>query len=85
LKVPVYLPSELWQSRSQQIEAKVISVSVKPGDNVKIGDVIAEVEVDKAILAIESHVEGVVVEVHVAPGDTVRPGDPLITVEVPDS
>ena len=41
---------------------------VKPGDEVKSGDVIAEIETDKATMEVEAVEEGVVEEILVAEG-----------------
>ncbi len=73
---------DLWSGRS--VEGRIVSVHVAPGDAVSPGDTLVEVEVDKAVIMVESHVGGRVVEVYVAPGDTVRPGDPLVSIEVSD-
>ncbi|MCE4625720.1 MAG: biotin/lipoyl-binding protein [Desulfurococcales archaeon] len=81
MRVPIIIPEELWPSRQGEIEGTVVAVHVKPGDHITVGQVVAEVEVEKAVLAVESHVEGTVVEVHVQPGDRVAPGDPLVAVE----
>lgn len=72
---------ELWPSRRDSVEARVVAVHVVPGQAVRPGDLLVEVEVDKAVIAVESHIAGRVVEVHVRPGDTIRPGDPLVTIE----
>lgn len=41
---------------------------VKPGDHVRVGDVIAEIETDKAVVELGSTVEGVIAELLVAEG-----------------
>lgn len=41
-------------------EARIVSWKVNLGDNLKIGDVIAEVETDKAVIEIESFREGTI-------------------------
>ena len=49
----------------------------KAGDSVKAGDVIAEIESDKATIEIESTATGVILETLVNAGDTVPVGDRL--------
>ena len=79
-RVVVSLPRELWSTRD--VEVLVVAVHVKPGDRVREGQVLVEVEGDKAVVELESHVSGRVVEVHVKPGDRISPGQPLVTIEV---
>jgi len=74
---------DLWPSRSESAQGRVVAVHVSRGDTVRAGDVLVEVELDKAVIEVESPVDGIVVEVHVSPGDAVRPGDPLVTIETP--
>jgi len=55
-------------------EGTVLQWHLKPGDRVKRGDVIAEVETDKAAMEMEAYEDGVVVELKVAEGQTVPVG-----------
>jgi pyruvate dehydrogenase E2 component (dihydrolipoamide acetyltransferase) len=59
-------------------EAEIVAVFVKPGDTIAEGDLLLEVETDKAVTAIPSPFTGVVAEVWIAEGDTVHVGDVLI-------
>ncbi len=77
--VEVGVPREYWPSRGEW-EGTVVAVHVAVGDRVSEGQVVAEVELEKAVLEVESPVSGVVVAVHVAVGDKVGPGDPLVSV-----
>jgi pyruvate dehydrogenase E2 component (dihydrolipoamide acetyltransferase) len=52
----------------------------KPGDAVKRGDIIAEVETDKGLIDVEVYVSGVVERVLVAPGTTVPTGTVLAII-----
>ena len=79
-RVVVSLPRELWSTRN--VEVIVVAVHVRPGDVVREGQVLVEVEGDKAVIEIESHVSGRVAEVYVKPGDKVSPGQPLVAIEV---
>jgi pyruvate/2-oxoglutarate dehydrogenase complex dihydrolipoamide acyltransferase (E2) component len=50
------------------------------GDSVAAGDIVAEMETDKATLEIESPVAGVVARLLVAEGDSVEPGHPIAEI-----
>ena len=60
-------------------EGEVLSVRVAVGDQVKEGDIILEVETDKAAVEIPSPYTGVVEEILVKPGDTVKVGQVMLT------
>ena len=53
----------------------------KEGDAVKSGDVIAEIETDKATIEVPSSVAGRVTEIKVKPGDKVQVGAIILTVD----
>ena len=60
-------------------EGEVLAVHVSVGQEVKEGDIILEVETDKAAVEIPSPYSGTVSEVLVKPGDTVKVGDVMMT------
>ena len=60
-------------------EGEVLAVHVSVGQEVKEGDIILEVETDKAAVEIPSPFSGTVAEILVKPGDTVKVGDVMIT------
>ncbi len=60
-------------------EGEVLAVHVSVGQEVKEGDIILEVETDKAAVEIPSPFSGIVSEVRVKPGDTVKVGDVMMT------
>jgi len=60
-------------------EGEVLSVRVAVGDKVKEGDIILEVETDKAAVEIPSPYTGTVEELLVKPGDTVKVGQVMMT------
>jgi pyruvate dehydrogenase E2 component (dihydrolipoamide acetyltransferase) len=60
-------------------EAEILAVTVSAGQQVKEGDLILEVETDKAAVEIPSPVTGTITEIHVQPGDMPKVGDVLIT------
>ena len=61
-------------------EATLIEWKVKPGDRVKRGDIIAEVETDKGIIEIEVFEDGVVEQILVQPGTKVAVGTVLAII-----
>ena len=77
--VEIRVPEDMWPTRSWR--ATVVSVLVGPGDCVSSGDVVAEVEVDKAVMEVQAGVRGRVVKVLVRPGDVVGPGTVLVVVK----
>jgi len=58
-------------------ECKVLAWKVKEGDSVKRGDVLADVETDKAVAELESTAEGVLLRCLVSAGATARTGEIL--------
>ena len=63
------------------ITGKIISVSVKPGDTVKEGDVLCTLESMKMENPIISPVSGKITEVGVSEGKTVKPGEKIAVIE----
>ena len=64
-------------------ECKVLSWRIKPGESVKRGDVLADIETDKAVAELESTGEGVLLQVVMKEGDLARTGDILAYVGKP--
>jgi pyruvate dehydrogenase E2 component (dihydrolipoamide acetyltransferase) len=62
-------------------EGEVLAVHVTAGGHVREGDVILEVETDKAAVEIPSPFSGTVGDVRVQAGDTIRVGDVLIVFD----
>ncbi len=62
-------------------EGKLISWKVKAGDSVKSGDVIAEVESDKAIMEVQTFKDGIVQELKISEGDTAPVGSVIAVIE----
>jgi len=63
------------------VEADIVSWHVKPGDQVKINDVLLEVETSKSVVELPSPYAGTVSKLLVSEGDTVEVGTPIITIE----
>jgi len=62
-------------------EGTVVSWKKAAGETVKKGEVLLEVETDKAVAEIESPVSGVLREILVPAGQTVPVGTPLALIE----
>ena len=60
-------------------EGEILAVHVEVGQPVNEGDIILEVETDKAAVEIPSPYTGTVVDIFVGPGDLVRVGDVLMS------
>jgi 2-oxoisovalerate dehydrogenase E2 component (dihydrolipoyl transacylase) len=63
-------------------EADIVTWHVKPGDPVKLNQVIVEIETAKAVVELPSPYEGVVTELLADEGATVDVGTPIISVDV---
>jgi pyruvate dehydrogenase E2 component (dihydrolipoamide acetyltransferase) len=62
-------------------EGEILAVSVAVGQEVKEGDIILEVETDKAAVEIPSPFTGKIIEILVKTGDIVRVGDVMMTFD----
>lgn len=76
--VEVKVPEELWPRRGGW-SGRVVGVRKRPGERVRRGEVLVEVEIEKAVLEIESPVDGVVEKI-AEPGERVEPGSVLAVV-----
>nr|MBA2768675.1 2-oxo acid dehydrogenase subunit E2 [Sporichthyaceae bacterium] len=62
-------------------EAEIVSWKVKPGDTVRLNEVVVEIETAKSLVELPSPFAGVVRELLVDEGSTVDVGTPIITVD----
>ncbi|MDP9442841.1 MAG: 2-oxo acid dehydrogenase subunit E2, partial [Actinomycetota bacterium] len=62
-------------------EAEIVSWKVKPGDAVRVNDVIVEIETAKSLVELPSPYAGTVSDLLVGEGDTVAVGTPIIAVQ----
>ncbi|MFW6203984.1 MAG: dihydrolipoamide acetyltransferase family protein, partial [Actinomycetota bacterium] len=62
-------------------EAEIVSWKVKPGDSVRVNDVIVEIETAKSLVELPCPYAGVVERLLVDEGATVEVGTPIIEVE----
>ncbi|MEV0676851.1 dihydrolipoamide acetyltransferase family protein [Actinosynnema sp. NPDC050436] len=63
-------------------EAEILTWHVRPGDAVKVNDIIVEIETAKAAVELPCPWDGVVTELLVEVGQTVEVGVPIITIDV---
>lgn len=66
-------------------KGKLVLWRVKPGDRVKRGDIIAEVETEKGIIEIEVFVDGVVEQFLVEPGEEVPVGTVMAIIRTEEA
>ena len=62
-------------------EVVIVEWLVAPGDTVRVGDPIVEVETDKVETQIDSPVAGVIARLLAEPGGEVAVGDPYCEIE----
>src|SRR5436190_23324286 len=63
-------------------EAEILNWHVKPGDEVKVNQIIVEIETAKAAVELPCPWAGVITELHAQAGDTVEVGSPIVTIDV---
>ncbi len=64
-------------------EAELVAWHVKPGDQVKRGQSLAEVLTDKASMELPAPFAGTVTGLRATPGSTIKIGDVVLTYEIP--
>jgi pyruvate dehydrogenase E2 component (dihydrolipoamide acetyltransferase) len=62
-------------------EAEIVSWKVKPGDTVKVNEIIVEIETAKSLVELPCPFAGTVTDLLVPEGSTVDVGTPIITVD----
>src|SRR3954466_1510867 len=63
------------------VEAEIVSWHVAVGDQVKVNDILLEVETSKSIVELPSPYAGTVTELLAAEGQMVDVGSPVITID----
>ncbi len=66
-------------------EGTVATWHKHPGDHVRAGDVLVEIETDKAVMEYEAYDSGVLSEILVAEGQTVPIGAPIALLDAPSA
>ncbi|GHF09621.1 dihydrolipoamide acetyltransferase component of pyruvate dehydrogenase complex [Amycolatopsis deserti] len=80
--MPEYKQFLLADTAEGLTEAEILNWRVQPGDEVKVNQIVVEVETAKAAVELPIPWAGVVTEVLAEAGDTVEVGAPLLTVDV---
>ncbi len=62
-------------------EAEIVTWHVKPGDTVKVNDIVVEIETAKSLVELPVPFAGTVTQIHVTEGSTVEVGTPIISVD----
>ncbi len=63
------------------VSADIAEISVKEGDSVSVGQILMELETDKAVVELPSGVAGRVTRLLVKAGESIKPGQTLMVVE----
>ena len=66
----------------QMTEAELLTWKVSTGDEVKKGDVIAEIATDKVDMDLDTPFDGKIIKLNVEEGSMVNVGDTLAEIEV---
>jgi len=75
----VKIPDSLWPRR-RDWSAKILKIYVDVGSDVSKGTPLIDIELEKAVITIESEYEGRVLEILVNEGDVVGPGDTVMVI-----
>lgn len=62
-------------------EADVLKILVSEGDVVEVGQLIIEIETEKAAVEVPAETAGTVTKIHVREGDTIKVGQVILTIE----
>jgi len=66
---------------SQMIEAKLVEWLVKPGDTVKKGDIIGEIDTEKGLIDIEVFEDGKITELRAKEGEVIPVGSVMAVID----
>lgn len=66
---------------SQMIEARLVQWLVKPGDRVKRGDIIGEIDTEKGLIDIEVFEDGVITELRAREGEVIPVGSVMAVID----
>jgi 2-oxoisovalerate dehydrogenase E2 component (dihydrolipoyl transacylase) len=80
--VPDYREFKLPDVGEGLVEAEIVTWKVKPGDEVKVNDIVVEIETAKSLVELPTPFAGVVSGLLVAEGDTIAVGTPFFVVDV---
>ncbi|MDR2156925.1 MAG: 2-oxo acid dehydrogenase subunit E2 [Clostridiales Family XIII bacterium] len=80
MNVPVKIPKH----GLNMTKGLIVDIFVKPGDDVNVGDVLFQLETDKAVIDVESEYKGAVAEITAAVGEELPVGAPIVTLRTED-
>src|SRR5256885_15621993 len=80
--MPDYKVFPLPDTAEGLVDAEILAWHVAPGDEVKVNQIIVEIETAKAAVELPCPWAGVVTELHAAAGETVEVGSPILTIDV---
>ncbi|EHR53809.1 pyruvate/2-oxoglutarate dehydrogenase complex, dihydrolipoamide acyltransferase component [Saccharomonospora marina XMU15] len=80
--MPEYKQFPLADTAEGLTEAEILNWRVKPGDEVRVNQIVVEIETAKAAVELPIPWSGVVTELLAEPGQTVEVGTPIMTVDV---
>ncbi|HEX6355105.1 dihydrolipoamide acetyltransferase family protein [Actinophytocola sp.] len=80
--MPDYKVFPLPDTAEGLVDAEILTWHIKPGDEVKVNQIIVEIETAKAAVELPCPWAGVVTELHAEPGQTVNVGEPIVTIDV---
>jgi len=75
----ITIPKDIWPKRVDW-KGRVVEIYVNKGDRVSVGEPLLDIEIEKAVLSIESDVEGIVEKIYVSKGDEISPGDIVMEI-----
>jgi 2-oxoisovalerate dehydrogenase E2 component (dihydrolipoyl transacylase) len=80
--MPNYKVFPLPDTAEGLVDAEILAWHIQPGDEVKVNQIIVEIETAKAAVELPSPWAGVVKELHAQTGDTVEVGSPIVTIDI---
>jgi 2-oxoisovalerate dehydrogenase E2 component (dihydrolipoyl transacylase) len=80
--MPDYKVFPLPDTAEGLVDAEILTWHIKPGDEVKVNQIIVEIETAKAAVELPCPWAGVVTELHAEAGQTVNVGEPILTIDV---
>ncbi|MDO5712616.1 MAG: biotin/lipoyl-containing protein, partial [Micrococcales bacterium] len=67
------------------VEADIVTWKVKVGDEVKVNDIVVEIETAKSLVELPIPWAGTVAEILVQEGETVEVGSPIVVIDTGES
>src|SRR2546421_13042824 len=80
--MPNYKVFPLPDTAEGLVDAEILAWHVQPGDEVKVNQIIVEIETAKAAVELPCPWAGVIKELHAQAGDTVEVGSPIVTIDI---